>query len=261
VQALERELGEVLFHRNTRNVRLSDAGRAFADRATVALDQVDALFGRGAEELSAATGLVRVTAPTMVGRRLLLPAVARLLSGNPGLFLDLRFTDEVVDPVALGIDVGVRAGRMGDNRQVARVVSSMSLCVCAAPGLLRGLPPVKSRRDLDLVPTTRLIDRNTGRPWPWSLKGEPDFVPARPALATDDPEAESAAVVEGAGIGQLARPLVNDLLAAGRLVELLPRLAPPAWPLSVYRVQREPVPRRVRLVFDALVAALQASSA
>jgi DNA-binding transcriptional LysR family regulator len=188
-----------------------------------------------------------------------LPAVTRLLARHPGLFLDLRFTDEVVDPVAQGIDIGVRAGRLGDNRHVARVVASMSLCICAAPRLLRELPPVRTRLDLDQVPTTRLVDRNTGRPWPWSLKGEPDFLPARPALATDDPEAECAAIVDGAGVGQLARPLVDELLASGRLVELLPRLVPPAWPLSVFRVQRQPVPARVRVVFDALVEALQAS--
>ena len=259
VQALEVELGEVLFHRNTRSVRLSDRGRRFADQAAALLEQLDGLFaanaGPGGSDATV-EGTVRLSAPTMQGRRFVVPVVARLAAAHPGLLVDLRLSDEVADPVAERIDVGVRVGRVVDSRFVARTVAQLSLKVCAAPALLARIGPVRTRRQLDAVPTTRLIDRNTGRAWPWSLRGLRDFLPARPSLVTDDIEAECAAVLAGAGVGQLAGVMAAPHLRSGALVEVLGGLAPATVPMSVYRVQRKPVAPRVRLVYDELLRAL-----
>jgi len=60
-------------------------------------------------------------------------------------------------------------------------------------------------------------------------------------------------VLAGVGFGQLTAYLAAPHLRAGRLVEVLPELAPEPWSLSVYRPQRGPVAARIRLVFDRLV--------
>jgi DNA-binding transcriptional LysR family regulator len=260
IKELEAQLGEPLFHRSTRSVVATDFAQRFAPEARQAVQAVDGLFAvraaAGAERLQ---GTVRVAAPTLHGRRFVLPALAGLVKSHPGLCIDLRLSDEVVDAVEQRIDVGLRSGRLRDSRFVARTVSRAAMHICAAPALLRRTGPVTALDQLDTLPTTRLIDRNTGRPWPWTLRREREFLPAAPAFVTDDPQAECEAVLAGVGIGQLSGALVDAELRRGALVELLPEWAPRPWPLSVYRVQREPVPARVRLVFDALVAALQAA--
>lgn len=58
------------------------------------------------------------------------------------------------------------------------------------------------------------------------------------------------------GISQCPEYLVREQLADGRLVRVLPRSDPDPWNLYVYRPQRGPVPKRVRVVFDALVRTL-----
>lgn len=257
VKSLEDELGELLFHRNTRRVQPSDFAQQFAPRARQALGGLDALFavakspGGGPLE-----GTVRVAAPSVQGRRLIMPLLMKLAHRHPGLCFDVRLSDAVVDAVEQRIDVGVRVGLLRDSRFVARRVSEVSLPLCAAPSLLDRIGQPRSVDDLDRLPTTQLIDRNTGRPWSWQLKRGRELLPGRPSFVTDDPDAECEAVLAGLGIGQIAGVLASRHLEAGRLRLVLPEVAPKPWPLSVYRVQRQPVPGRIRVTFDALVEGL-----
>ena len=191
VKELEGHLGELLFHRSTRSVRPSDFCERFVAQARQALLGVDALFA-AARPLKdeRVEGLVRIAAPTMQGRRFVIPLLERLARQHPGLCFDLRLSDQVIDAVAQRIDVGVRAGRLRDSRFVARTVSVVSLRIVAAPALLKRVGPVESVAGLDTLPTTQLIDRNTGRPWPWTLNREREILPALPAFVTDDAQAE-----------------------------------------------------------------------
>lgn len=257
VKSLEDELGEVLFHRNTRRVQPSDFAQHFALRAREAIGGFDELFAVAKHPGKAEPeGTVRVAAPSVQGRRLVMPLLMRLAQRYPKLCFDVRLSDEIVDAVEQRVDVGVRVGMLRDSRFVARRVSEVSLPLCAAPALLNRIGEVKSIEDLDRLPTTRLIDRNTGRPWPWQLKRAGEVLPAQPSFVTDDPEAECDAVLAGMGIGQIAGVLANRHIEAGRLRPVLSEAVPKPWPLSVYRVQRQPVPPRIRVTFDALVEGL-----
>jgi DNA-binding transcriptional LysR family regulator len=258
IKELEGHLGELLFHRSTRSVQPSDFCERFVLQARQAVQGVDALFAAAMSPANARIeGQVRIAAPGMQGRRFVMPVLERLARQHPGLVFDLRLSDQVVDAVAQRIDVGVRVGRLRDNRFVARTVAAVSLRIVAAPALLARIGPVASVADLDTLPTTQLIDRNTGRPWPWTLSRGREILPARAAFVTDDAQAECDAVRAGLGIGQMAGVLIADDLRSGTLAEVLPETAPKPWPLSVYRVQRQPVPARIRVVYEALVAGLR----
>jgi DNA-binding transcriptional LysR family regulator len=261
VRDLETELGEVLFHRSTRSIQLTDFGHGFARGARQAVAVVDGLFGsRDARAMDELQGTVRVAAPIAIGQRFVWPVLRDLMAAHPGLAFDLRLSDAVVDMVDQRIDVGVRVGNLRDSRFVARTVTTVPLVICAAPSLLRRIDPIRAVDDLHRAPTTALIDRNTGRPWPWTFSRERQFLPERSAFTTDDPQSECEAVFTGIGVGQLSRYLAFEYLRSGALKALLPEVAPKPWPLSVYRSRRDPVPPRVRLGFDAIVEAFKDKS-
>ena len=258
VRDLEEALGDVLFHRSTRRIQLTDFGRGFSEHARQAAAVVDGLFARQkARTANAIQGTVRVTAPTAVGQRVVWPVLRALMRAHPGLLFDLRLSNAMVDSVDQRIDLGVRIGALRDSRFVARAVASVPLHVCAAPSLLSRIGPVKAVTELPQAPVTALVDRNTGRPWPWVFNRDRQFVPERPAFTTDDQTAECDAVLAGIGIGQLPWYMVSEQVRSGALVLLLPEAAPKPWPLSVYRARRDPVPARLRVAFDTLVAAFK----
>jgi DNA-binding transcriptional LysR family regulator len=183
----------------------------------------------------------------------------RLAEKHPRITLDLRLSDAISDPIAEQIDIGVRIGFMRDSRFVVRPASHVGFSVIASPKLITRVGRPEDLAELALLPSTGFIDRNTGRAWPWQFSNGQQMTPANLAFQTDDGECECRAVVAGLGFGQVVSYLALPLLRAGKVISVLDDIAPEPWPVYVYRPQRGPVPARVRLVFDAVLAALEKS--
>lgn len=254
VKELEGHVGEVLFHRNTRRVQISEAGAQLALQAKAGVAGVDGIFERRRESPEEiVSGTVRITAPLGVGKDYLIPMLSELKSQHPGLQFDLRLTDLAIDVVEEQIDIGVRMGFLRDSRYIARAVAPVPFRIVGSPALIAAHGEPKSLLELGDMPTIVSMDPNNGKAWPWFLANGQQWSPRSPAFAIDDTRAECDAVVAGLGFGQIpefqAWPLIRD----GRLVEVLAKLAPEPWNLYVYRPQRGPVPARTRLVFDWLV--------
>lgn len=256
VRTLEAQFGEPLFHRSTRAKQTTALGQALAAGAREAVAAVDQFFDHGRAAGSAAAGRVRITAPAALGRPAIVGALAPLLAAHPGLQVDLRLSDAVSDAVDEGIDVGIRVGALKDKDFVARPAAKLAFFVCAAPRLVLRTRAPRTPDELLARPCTALIDRNSGRPWPYVFAGGQRFVHPAPAFTTDDAEAECEAVLAGLAYAQLPAHLAVPHLRSGRLLAVLEAHSPEPWPVTVYRPRRAPVPARVRLVFDRLVAAL-----
>lgn len=253
IKVLESHVGEVLFHRNTRRVQISEAGTRLALQAKASIAGVDGLFEQRRESPEHIAGLVRITAPLGVGKDYLIPMLAALKAQHPGLQFDLRLTDLAIDLVEEQIDIGIRMGFLRDSRTIARAAAPVRFRMVGAPALiaLHGVPT--SLQALGDLPTVVSMDPNNGKAWPWFLANGQQWSPRSPAFAIDDTRAECDAVVAGLGFGQIPEFQALPLIRSGQLVEVLAELAPDPWNLYVYRPQRGPVPARTRLVFDWLV--------
>ncbi|WP_455922551.1 LysR substrate-binding domain-containing protein [Pseudomonas putida] len=257
IKELERSLGEMLFHRSTRQVHVTAFGAELAQQAREALDQVDRLFMTHADRHDdAITGRVGITAPHAIGRLYLAEFLTPLMRDHPGLRIDLSLDDQLTDAVASQIDIGIRIGAVRDRRYTARTLGHVPLVIVAAPELLaaRGVPG--SVEALKQLPLSVLIDRNNGRPWPWVFADGEAHLPAPPAFTCDDPETEREIVLAGLALAQMPSYLAEPYVAQGRLVAVLPQAAPAPMELILYRPQVGPVPPRVRLVHDHLLACL-----
>ena len=257
IRDLELTFGEVLFHRNTRQVQITEFGRKLFERARDTLVQIDDLMQLRAEDQTAHIGgSVRITAPGALGRRWMMRALSKLKAAHPLLAIDLRLNEQVADVVAEKVDVGVRIGHLDNPGFVARTVGRVPFYVVATPGRLRKSGHPATITDLRELPVTALINSNTGRAWPWVFSNNRQFHPSAPVFSTDDPESECEAVLGGLGFGQLPGYLALPYVRQGRLIPVLQEFAPPPWEVHVFRPKRAPTPARVRLVFDALVEVL-----
>ena len=116
---LETRLGVQLLHRSTRKVQLKPEGWRLYEQGQRVLADLDELE-RSVATAAEPRGTVRITASTSTGHMLLVPLVPRLLAEYPGLSLDLRFTDEVVDLADAGIDIAARWGQLPASDLIAR---------------------------------------------------------------------------------------------------------------------------------------------
>jgi len=99
---LEAALNLTLLHRNSRTVRLTDAGQIFFDRTQVIiadLAQAEHDAGSGTSEL---TGNLRVTMSPWILSRFLLPALRTFQRSHPNLIFDFLTVDRFVPLTAEG---------------------------------------------------------------------------------------------------------------------------------------------------------------
>ncbi len=199
---------------------------------------------------------MRLTAPVGLGRRLVLPVLITLGRAYPLLRFDLQLSDTHADVVDERVDIGVRFGSIHDSRYIARRVASPPFRTVGTPELIAAHGEPKGIEQLHKLPTTSLRDISTGRPWPWYFSGGQQITPVNPRFLSSDSEAEFNAIIAGIGFGQLPGFVADEHIASGKLVPVLQNMQPDAWDIYVYRPQRGPVPPRIRLVFDKLVARL-----
>jgi DNA-binding transcriptional LysR family regulator len=250
--ALEADLGVRLLARTTRRIALTDEGRAYLDRARVALaavDDADGVVSGGGEP----RGRVVVTAPVLFGRMVVTPMITRFLAGHPQMQISLQLFDRVVNLLDEGIDVGVRIGTLDDSSLVAVTVGRIRRVVVASPAYLKrcGTP----KRPKDLLDHNCLAFTGSSAAW-WTFHDgkKKVAVPVRGNLECNHVGPAIDACTAGAGIGTFLSYQVAPRLIAGDLTVLLEAFEAPPRPVNVVVPSNRGLPLRTRAVFDALVA-------
>nr|WP_277951820.1 LysR family transcriptional regulator [Serratia sp. PGPR-27] len=252
IKELESLLGEQLFHRNTRNVKITDFGLGFAEQAKAAIDQFNKLFQAKGKEAEDLTGVVRITAPHTYGSEVVMPILAEFARLYPAITLEFHLSNIHSDLVDERIDIGIRIGFLHDQTCIVRQPRTMPFHLVASPTLLERTSPPEQVDQLAHQPIVALVNRKTGRYWPWEFSQKRYFYPKSAVFVTDTPDIERKAVLAGLGFGQLAGYLVEKHLASGELISILQDDAPPPWPVNLYHTHQHACPTRVRLVFDYL---------
>ena len=110
IGALEHELGEPLFVRGRRVVRLTGFGEKTLSQVGRILDDLDGLAGQGSAASSAPTGQVHAAAATQAFVYLFAPLFQSFMREHPGILLSFRTTPStdqtLVDILDGAVDVG-----------------------------------------------------------------------------------------------------------------------------------------------------------
>jgi DNA-binding transcriptional LysR family regulator len=223
VDALEQELGTVLLNRSTRQVTVTEAGAAYYQSARQVLEylaEADASVMDGGEEPS---GPLRVSVPTAFGRRMISPHIGTLLARHPRLELDITLTDEIVDLLGERVDLSIRLGAAAPmDGVVARTLGEFRRHVVASPAYLaeRGTPA----QPLELAEHDCLRFNYGAARQVWTFQGPEGEVrvPVRGRLRSNNIEVLREVALAGSAVALLPDWLVDDDIAAGRLLSLFP---------------------------------------
>ena len=215
VGALEMRLGVRLLNRTTRSVIPTDLSRSYYERTRPLVEELDEADGRLASSTSELCGLVRIAAPSTIGRLHVLPLIPRFLECNPGLQLDLILADTVRDMVEDRIDLAIRGGPVDAPDAIVRRLAGTPL-VCAGSRRYfgrRGIP----KHPAELAGHNCLIYGAAGSA-EWAFAGPKGrfSVPVSGNLSSNSIETIRAAVLAGVGVGLLARLSLGDCSKARR---------------------------------------------
>lgn len=250
ISALERELGTALFLRTTRTVRLTSEGATFLERCRRALAELDDARLEIEGGAAGPSGLLVLTAPTILGRMYVRPILAGILRDYPQLRLRLLLTDRLVRVAEEGVDVAIRVAELADSALLAVRLGTVRRTLVASPDYLarRGKPGTPA----ELVGHDLLLFEGFAPAGDLHLARTEAPVAARnPRFDSNSVEAVLDAALDGCGIAQLINYQVDEAIATGRLVLLLEEYAPPPVPVSaVFPANRQGLPA-VRAFLDA----------
>ncbi len=256
--ALEDYYGAPLFHRTTRALHLTEAGRTLLEGAPRLLAEADELRSHIRLGIESLAGPLRISAPIDLGRQRIAPILDGFLAANAGVTAELLLSDQYIDLMAESVDIAVRFGSLPDSTLRVRHVGRKRRVVCASPEYLRihGAPEMPA----DLLEHNCLCMRFGARvddEWRFQESGDELTIQVVGDRAANDGALIREWCVMGRGIAMKSEWDVSDDLKAGRLVEILAEFAAPASALQlVFRPGRSH-PRRVEAFADALVMGLQ----
>jgi DNA-binding transcriptional LysR family regulator len=228
VQSVEAGLGQPLFARTTRSVRLTDAGAAFVESIGPALAEIGDAADRIGADLGRITGTLRLNAPRTALAIAVTPLLVEMAARHPELTVEVTSDDGLVDIVARGFDAGIRLGHTVAQDMVAvRLTPPFHSIMVASPAYLAARGTPRALRDLARHNCIGYRFVTSGAVYDWDLRDGAHAVALEvggSVRVTDAVHAKELAVA-GVGIAYLFEPLARAELRAGALRQLLPRSA------------------------------------
>lgn len=252
---LEERIGVTLLHRTTRNVALSEDGRAFYERCKRILGELEEAERSVMHAHTEVRGTVRLAVPATLARSLLSAKLDELLVAHPHLSLDVGFSNDDVDPMRDGYDVVVAWGRPKDSALIQRKLTSSKVRVYGAARYLRRRGAPASPHDLESHEC--LSAGSTERSWVFKDGPRQLQVPVKSRVHCASHEAVKELAVAGLG---LCREPELSMTAAG-LETVLDDFAVEDRPLFARCAPAQPLAPRVRAVMDWLVESFKPAEA
>ena len=257
VAALEEHLGARLLTRTTRALTLTDDGRAFYDHALRAIEAIGEAENAVGRRQAKPTGTLRLAVPVVLGRRQIVPRLARFLGRYPEVSIDLVMSDGFVDLVEQGIDLAIRVGEITEQSLVARKIGMVRRLTVASPAYLKAKGTPRCPEDLkshDCIVYTRLA---TGNRWHFESKDGPLGVTVSGRYRVDNSEAVREGVLASLGIAVIPAFAFSGEVERGEVKVLLKAFEPKPLPLNAVYASRRFVPPRVRAMIDFLAHELE----
>jgi len=255
ISQLEEHLGVRLFQRTTRMLNPTEQGNIFYPGARKILDAVEEAEAEVNEVTLVPRGILHVSAPLGVGRRLIAPEVAAFHAEYPLIKIRLRLSDRKIDLAMEGLDVAFFLGVPEDSSLRIRKIADCERILCAAPTYIAARGEPKSiavlRADHDCLNL-----RYPGAPefrWPLQTKDGVKRIEVEGPFECDDGDILTNWALQGLGI--VMKPLfeISDHIRDGRLVPILQHEPPvPIQMACLYSHRRKQDPK-ARLFIDFMV--------
>ena len=255
VTALEAQLGLRLFHRTTRSLTLTEAGRGYFERVSQILVDLEAADQSVSHLQVVPRGRLKVSAPMSFGFLHLAPALPDFLAAYPELDVDVIMSDRFVDLVEDGFDVAVRIGALSDSSLIAKKLAPIRRVICASPQYIAAHGTPTTPKDLRDHQCLCNSSQSSGQEWRFNMPdGKPVMVAVTGRMTMNNGDALRVAALNHLGLIDIPTFIVGGDLKAGALVSVLDDHVPQSLALhAVYSHARHLSPK-VRAFIDFLAS-------
>ena len=253
MRGLEKRLGLQLLARTTRSVSPTAAGTALLQDLTPALERIERSLAEARKRRDSPTGRIRLIIPRPATYMVLLPKLARFARTYPEIVLEVTSSYDPVDLVAGEYDAGVQIGEFIQRDMIAvRVSKDLRLAVVGSPEYFKARKIPRTPRDLK--DHACIGFRFSSGIYRWEFeKGRKALTvnPQGPATF-DDPDLVVQAVLNGVGIATTLEQPLSEMIAEGRLVQVLKDWCPTFPGYFLYYPSRRNQPAALAALINTL---------
>jgi DNA-binding transcriptional LysR family regulator len=259
VKSLEDRLGVRLLNRTTRNVNVTEAGKAYYERCVQILSEIEEAEEAAQVLQAKPRGVLRLNTSSVLPP-LIAPSIAEYNELYPDVTVRLTATGRMIDLVEEGFDLAIRYVAAPDSSLIVRRLASYPVVVCASPEYFarRGHPEHPS----DLAHHNCLIYYDSsfskdGKEWMFTGPDGEFSVRVSGTLETNSPDALRAAVLSGQGLLMAPAHIMLENLRSGALVPVLSDFLSNQFSIDALYPHREHLPAKVRTFIDVVAKNLR----
>lgn len=253
IQNLEEDLQTKLLVRTTRGVSATEAGTMLYERAVDILADVEDTKQSIACASSDIVGTLRITAPRSFADLNLNRALTAFMAEHPNLQFELNLTDERVDIIGGGYDLGLRiTSQLDDTSLIAKRLAAVHALVVASPDYLAKHGTPKSPEDLKDHPCVFYANIEAAKQWNFIGARSTKSVRVSGPLTSNSGIMQLEAAKAGLAVATLPRFFLHKALADGDVVEILEEFERPTSYLYALYPERRLLPLKVRTLIDFL---------
>jgi DNA-binding transcriptional LysR family regulator len=254
IASLESRMGVRLFHRTTRSVSVSEAGREFLARVQPALHEIAEALEIAGEHRPTPAGTLRVNSSEAAAEQLMSAYVYEFVQRYPDMRVEVVTEGRMVDIVADGFDAGIRLADVIPQDMVAiRFGPHQSFAVVGSPGYFKEHKRPRAPHDL----ASHRCIRNklaSGVIWRWEFekRDEEIAIDVDGPLTLDNNVLRLGAALNGAGLVYMNEWSARPHIEGGRLIRVLQDWTPPHGQLALYYSGHRHLPAGLRALIDLI---------
>jgi DNA-binding transcriptional LysR family regulator len=260
IHRLESDLGIQLFQRSTRQLRVTAAGRLYANTARLVLEELSTCEETLKSQNDIPSGTLKLNVPVSYGRLYIRPLLKEFCRRYPNITIDIHYDDAYVDIIEQGIDVSIRSGSVQDSQLIVRQLSPIDFIICGSRDYLDRYGAPCGPEAFNDHSWIRFHYKQTGKLLPIRMPkpdGVNEYDPARNFIVNDG-ESMAELCSDGLGLTQIPHFIARNWLRSGRLLPLFPSMRQAGTGVFLLYAKREYLPTKVRVFIDFITEAIQA---
>ena len=257
ITSLEKEWGLKLFHRSSHSLSLTSTGEELFHNLQPSVQDMFAAISSAQVGNQVLLGKVKINLPsTSLGVDTILPLLKAFTDNTPSIELDLRFSDNVVDLVSNGFDLGIGTYINQDSRLIAKKILSGRLGLFASKKYIdeNGQPQIPQElSQFTCIPIRSTASGKVRSITLYDGEEEMSITPKGPIVVDSFLAAKELMLLDG-GIAFVTDWVIRDELENGTVLPVLENYWGPNVPVYVYFSSREYMPQATRTLIDYLAS-------